>query len=213
MMRNIALLWQRSVVLGVYGMHTANGALHDVYSNQMASALRSTDTKNDLNRARFVVDRGVFHPEADDLEKTLGRADDFLKRADKVWQEYLVLPMKGDERTLATDLAAKRDTCIDSGVRALMKAIRDKDLAKIDDLAMKRMSTLYGTFDDASIKLEQFQLKSAADTFAGSPLFYDRLLNGSSAAILPGLAFIFASRVLLLCAIMTPLAQGLEPLR
>jgi methyl-accepting chemotaxis protein-1 (serine sensor receptor) len=197
-------------VLGVYGMRTANGALQEVYSNQMASALKLTDTKNYLNRARFVVDRGVFHPEADDLEKTLGRADDFLKQSDKAWQEYLALPMEGDERVLAMDLTAKRATYIDNGMRALMKAIRDKDAAKIDDLAMKRMSPLYGAFDDASIKLEQFQLKSAADTFAGSQLFYDRLLKGFSAAIVLGLAFIIASTVLLLRAIMTPLGQALK---
>jgi len=196
-------------VLGVYGMRTANGALQDVYSNQMASALKLTDTKNYLNRARFVIDRGVFHPEADDLEKTMGRADDFVKQADKSWQEYLALPMEGEERALAADLTEKRAIYIDKGMRALMKAIRDKDAAKIDELAMKRMSPLYGTFDDASVKLEQFQLKSAADTFAGSQLFYDRLLKGFSAAIVLGLVFIIASTVLLLRAIMTPLGQAL----
>jgi methyl-accepting chemotaxis protein-1 (serine sensor receptor) len=53
-----------------------------VYANQMASALKLTDTKNFLNRARFVIDRGVFHPDAPDLDKTLSRADGFMQKSD-----------------------------------------------------------------------------------------------------------------------------------
>jgi methyl-accepting chemotaxis protein-1 (serine sensor receptor) len=196
--------------VGVYGMHSANASLNEVYSNQMSSALKLTDTKNFLNRARFNLDRGIFHPEAADLEKTLARADDFMQQSDAAWKDYLALPTDPDEKALSDDLAPKRAAYIDNGMRALMKAIRDKDSAKVDDLAMKQMSALFGSFDGASTKLEQYQLKSAADTFAASQVFYDRLLKGFSAAILLGLAFITAATVLLLRAIMHPLDQALH---
>jgi methyl-accepting chemotaxis protein-1 (serine sensor receptor) len=197
-------------IVGVYGMRSANASLQDVYSNQMSSALKLTDTKNFLNRARFVIDRGVFHPDAPDLEKTLGRAEGFMKQADEAWQDYLKLPTDPAEKALSDDLVPKRAAYIDGGMRALMKVIRENNVEKIDDLAMKRMSPLFATFDDASNKLEQFQLKSAADTFAASQVFYDRLLKGFTAAIVLGLAFIVFATVLLLRAIMHPLDQALS---
>jgi len=196
-------------VVGVYGMRSANASLQDVYSNQMASALKLTDAKNFLNRARFVVDRGVFHPDAPDLEKTLSRADDFIQQSDKAWQGYLALPSDAAEKALSDELQAQRATYIDGGLRALMKAIREKNAEKIENLSMKGVSAMYGKFDEASIKLEQFQLKSAADSFEASQVFYERLLKGFTAAIVLGLAFIAAATVLLLRAIMNPLNQAL----
>lgn len=55
--------------VGINGIRTVNAALQDVYQKQMASALKLAEAKNFLNRSRFVIDRGVFHPEAPDLEK------------------------------------------------------------------------------------------------------------------------------------------------
>jgi methyl-accepting chemotaxis protein-1 (serine sensor receptor) len=196
--------------VGVYGMNRANASLQEVYTNQMVSALKLTDTKNFLNRARFVIDRGVFHPEAPDLDKTLARADGFLEQSEKSWKEYLALPTEAGEKVLSDDLAPKRATYINDGLRALMKAIKENNAAKIDELSMKRLSPMFGIFDDASVKLEQFQLKSASDTFAASQVFYDRMLKGFTAAILIGLAFIVAATVLLLKAIMKPLDQALH---
>lgn len=58
--------------VGINGIRTVNAALQDVYQKQMASALKLAEAKNFLNRSRFVIDRGVFHPEAPDLEKNAG---------------------------------------------------------------------------------------------------------------------------------------------
>ena len=195
--------------VGVYGMRTANASLQRVYTDQMASAIKLTDTMNSLNRGRFNIDKGVFHPDAADLEQTMTKAEDFFKEADTSWQAYLALPQDGEEKLLSEDLIPKRAAYIDNGLRALAAALREKNAAKIEDLAMNKVTTLYRAFNDASIKLQEFQLKEAARQFEGSQVFYERLLKGFSAAILLGLAFIIASTVLLLRAIMQPLEQAL----
>ncbi|WP_332879170.1 methyl-accepting chemotaxis protein [Massilia sp. S19_KUP03_FR1] len=196
--------------VGVYGMRSSNASLQDVYTNQMASSMKLADTKNSLNRSRFNIDKGVFHPEAPDLKATLDRAEEFIQEGDKTWQEYLALPAEAEEKALTDDLKPKRAAYIDGGLRALITGLHEQNAGKVDDLAMKRLSPLYRTFNDASVKLEQFQLKAAADTYAASQKFYDRALNGFSIAILLGLAFIVAATVLLLRAIMQPLDQALH---
>ncbi|QGZ41918.1 methyl-accepting chemotaxis sensory transducer with TarH sensor [Pseudoduganella flava] len=195
--------------VGINGIRTVNAALQDVYQKQMASALKLAEAKNFLNRSRFVIDRGVFHPEAPDLEKTLGRADGFIKDADKSWREYLAMPMDDDERALTADLDAKRTAYIDNGLRGLMDAIRSKDTARIDELAMKKLTPMFSTFDAASNKLEQYQMKSAAEHFAESQSFYDGVLKGFTAAIAIGLIVIVGATIVLLRAIMNPLDEAL----
>jgi methyl-accepting chemotaxis protein-1 (serine sensor receptor) len=196
--------------VGVYGMRSTNDSLQDVYTNQLASSMKLADTKNALNRARFNADKGVFRPDAPDLKDTLARAEEYIKEGDKSWQEYLALPSDAEEKALSDDVKLKRAAYIDGGLRALMTALSEQNAEKIDNLAMQRLSPLYRTFNDASVKLEQFQLKAAADTFAASQKFYNSALTGFSIAILLGLAFIVAATVLLLRAIMQPLDQALH---
>ena len=195
--------------VGVYGMRSANASLKEVYSDQMASAIKLTDTMNSLNRGRFNIDKGVFHADAADLEQTLVRAEEFFKEADGSWKDYLALPQNAEEKALAEDLAPKRAAYIDNGLRALIAALREQNAAKIDDLAMNRLSPLYRNFNDASVKLQNFQLKTAAHAFDNSQVFYERLLKGFSAAILIGLAFIVVATIMLLGAIMKPLGQAI----
>ena len=197
-------------VVGVYGMRSANSSLQDVYTNQMASALKLTDTKNLLNRARFNIDRGIFHADAPDVQNTLTRAEEFLQQSDVAWKEYLALPSEADEKALSDDLATKRAAYIDGALQALLKALRDKDAEKVDVLAMTKVTPLFRTYDGASVKLEQYQLTTARQTFEASQVFYDRLLKGFTAAILIGLAFIIIATIFLLRAIMRPLDQALH---
>ncbi len=195
--------------VGINGIRTVNNALQDVYQKQMASALKLAEAKNFLNRSRFVIDRGVFHPEAPDLDKTLTRADGFIKDADKAFQAYLAMPRDAEEAVLTQDLNSKRSAYIDNGLRALMQAIREQNAEKIDDLAMKRLTPMFGAFDAASNKLEEYQMKSAADHYAESQTFFDRALTGFTAAIVVGLAMIIVSTIVLLRAILRPLNQAL----
>jgi methyl-accepting chemotaxis protein-1 (serine sensor receptor) len=194
--------------LSIFGMNTVNYALKDVYSNQMASTIALANAKNFLNRSRFVIDRGVFHPEAADLEKTLGRADGFIQDADKAWKDYLALPLSDDEKTLAADLDAKRTVYV-SEMRALMAALRAQDKDKIEGLSMKTLSAQFGIFDAASVKLENYQLESAKTHYDESQSFFSGFTKGYTIALVLGAALIVFSAVRLLGAILRPLEKAL----
>jgi methyl-accepting chemotaxis protein len=194
--------------VSLFGMNKVNFALKDVYSNQMASAIMLGNSKNFLNRARFVIDRGVFHPEASDLDKTLSRAEGFIADGDKAWKEYLALPLAGEEKQLAADLDAKRTTYI-GFLRELMTAIRSQNAEKIDDLAMNKMSKEFGVFDAASNKLEKFQLTSAEEHYNHSQAFFKAFEIGFMIALAVGAILIVYSTLRLLVAILKPLRAAL----
>ena len=195
-------------VVSLFGLNKVNFALKDVYSNQMASVLILGNSKNFLNRARFVIDRGVFHPEASDLEKTLSRAEGFIVDGDKAWKEYLALPLVGEEQALAADLDKKRTVYI-GFLRELMAAIRTQNAEKIDDLAMNKMSKEFGIFDAASNKLEKYQLDGAQKHYDESQSFFGKFEIGFVIALLAAMALIAYSTLRLLSAILKPLRAAL----
>jgi methyl-accepting chemotaxis protein-1 (serine sensor receptor) len=196
--------------LGVYGMSAMNDALTDVFTNQMTSSAAIGATKNYLSRARFALDRAALHPDAADIDKTIERAEGFMADADKQWQHYLALPAADDEKVLAGKVAAMRDIYVNNGMRSIIKAIHDKDAAKIDDLASRGLSAMFRDYDAASIALDEYQMKGAdAHYLAGQSLF-SRASKLTASAVIIGVLLMVVSGVLIMRAIMRPLSQALE---
>jgi len=206
----MSLLGLMIVAIGgvsLFGINTVNVALKDVYSNQMASAIILANAKNFLNRSRFVIDRGVFHPEAADLDKTLGRADGFILDSDKAWAAYLALPLGDGEKELAAKLDGERKLYIGE-LRALMAALRAQDADKIEELSMKKLSAQFSIFDAASLKLEQYLADLAEQHYLESQSFFSGFQKGFVIVLLAAAALIVFSALRLLRAILRPLQHA-----
>jgi len=197
-------------IMGVYGMNAMNDALTDVYTNQMTSSAAIGATKNYLGRARFALDRATLHPDAADINTTLERTEGFIADADKQWQRYLALPAAADEKALADKVVATRNAYINNGMRATIKAIREHDTAKVDDLASRGLSALFRDYDTASIALDEYQMKGADAHYEASQSLFSRTSKLTVAAIVIGILLMIGSGVLIMRAIMRPLSQALE---
>ena len=195
--------------MGVYGMNATNAALNDVYTNQMTSSVAIGSTKNYLSRARFALDRAALHPDAADINSTIERAEGFIADSDKQWQRYLALPAEEDEKVLARQVAATRDAYVNNGMRAIIQAIRAQDAAKIDQLASSGLSAMFRDYDTASIALDDFQMKGADAHYAASQSLFGRTSKLTVTAIVLGMVLMVVSGVLIMRAIMDPLAQAL----
>jgi methyl-accepting chemotaxis protein-1 (serine sensor receptor) len=195
--------------LGIYGMRSNHAALEQVYSNQLASSIAINNSKNFLNRARFGLDRGVFHPDAPDNAKTIARAKGFIDDANKSWQTYLAMPRNGEEAALAKTLETERTRYINDGMLALATAIEQGNSERIEALSMKEMTALYGVFDKASVALDDYQLTTARHGFEASLALFTTLMWAAGLSVVFGLVLAIVSSVLLLRAIMRPLEQAI----
>ena len=196
-------------VLGIYGMRSNHAALEQVYSNQLASSIAINNSKNFLNRARFGLDRGVFHPDAPDVAKTITRAKGFIDDANKSWQTYLALSRSGEEAELAKTLETERTRYINDGMLALATALEQGNVERIEALSMKEMTALYGVFDKASVALDDYQLATARHEFEASLALFNTLMWAAGLSVVFGLVLAVVSSVLLLRAIMRPLEQAI----
>ncbi len=196
-------------VLGIYGMRSNHAALEQVYSNQLASSIAINNSKNFLNRARFGLDRAVFHPDAPDVAKTIARAKGFIDDANKSWQTYLTMSRDGEESALAKTLETERTRYINDGMLALATAIEQGNVERIEALSMKEMTALYGVFDKASVALDDYQLATARHEFESSLALFTTLMWAAGLSVVFGLVLAIVSSVLLLRAIMRPLEQAI----
>jgi methyl-accepting chemotaxis protein len=163
-----------------------------------------------LSRARFTLDRGVFHPEAPDVAKTLDRAANFIAESDKFWQVYLALPRDNAEEALARDLDVQRKAYIDRGLMALSKAISSHDAEQIESLSMKKLQELFGKFNTASDKLDEYQMTGAKANFDENNSLFNLLFKLFVGGVTIGAILIVVSSVTLLRAILRPLDYALK---
>ena len=194
---------------GIYGQRQEHAALEHVYSNQLASSIAINSAKNFLARARFNYDKAVFHPDAEDIGNTLKRGKDFIDDSDREWQRYLTMPRNAEEDELAKTLASERSRYITGGLLALATAVEQQDAARIDQLAMKDLTKLYGTFNKASEALDDYQMKAAKQTFDVRTQQFNVIMTVTGAAVLLGVLLAAVSSWLLLRAIMQPLNHAL----
>jgi len=196
-------------LLGIYGMREDHAALESVYSNQLASSIAINNSKNFLNRARFGLDRAVFHPDAPDVKTILERAKGFMDDSDKEWQRYLAMPQDAEEATLAKALETERSRYIKDGLLALATAVEQKDAERIDQLALKDVTALYGTFDKASVALDEYQLRIAKNSYDDSTRLFGMLMWVAGFSVVFGVLLAAVSSWLLLRAIMRPLEHAI----
>ena len=194
---------------GMIGQRQEHAALEHVYSNQLASSITINSAKNFLNRARFNYDKAVFHPDAPDVANTLKRGKSFIDDSDREWQRYLAMPRDAEEAALAKTLESERARYIADGLLALATAVEQGDAARIDQLAMKDLTKLYGTFNKASEALDDYQMDAAKQAFDERTEQFNTMMWVTGGAVLLGVLLAAASSVLLLRAIMKPLNHAL----
>ena len=195
-------------VLGIYGMRTTGAALEGTYSNEL-STVALGQARDYLARARFALDRAVAHPDAPDTPQLLERMDSFLAESDRAWATYLSMPQDAEEAALAHDVAARRQAYVNDGFRALEQAVRAHDTAHIDALFTRDIIATFGAFNDASAKLDDYQVRMTKESFEASERLHRHLMIYAIAAVVLGAVLIVGSSVLLLRAILRPLDQAL----
>ncbi|RYF03782.1 MAG: HAMP domain-containing protein, partial [Oxalobacteraceae bacterium] len=195
-------------VLSMFGMRALQTSLDDVYSNQLMSSIAINNSKNFLARTRFAIDRAALNPHAADLAATLERAHGFLVESDKAWAAYMALPQDEEERQLATIVVAKRAAYINQGLQKFADAVARGDPQAIDAIS-RGLVGVFGAYNDASNKLDDYQIKQAKSQYEDGEQLAHRGRFIALGGIALGAVLIVVASLSLIRAIMRPLDQAL----
>ncbi|WP_426114579.1 methyl-accepting chemotaxis protein [Massilia sp. PWRC2] len=204
----LAVLIAAVSVVGIIGMRSSNAALSDIFTNQMPSASAISRSNNFLARTRFTLDRAALKIDDPQIDATLARAREFTAGSDKEWAAYLALPRDSVEDALAKVAGAARAAYINDGLLGLAKAIESKDAAQVDAFMQKKLTGYFGKYNDAALKLDQFQLDDASVNFKRTQQTYQRAVTLALTMVVIAAVIMIWSGATLLRAIMLPLRQA-----
>jgi len=152
-------------VLGLSGMGRASKATHDIFENQMPSAVAIEMTESYAARERLALDRAALHAaQPDDAKKNFERAAVLHTVSEDWWKKYLAVPRDADEDKLAQAVTAKREA-----LQSVLAAYRDAIGANDHDKILSSADDLQGAFvalskaDDALSKYQFSQSKAEFD--------------------------------------------------
>ena len=159
---------------GILALNDTNAVLKNVNENSMVSMKSIMDTQIQIDRARLSIDRVAMQPDAANAADTLVRAEGFLSASDKAWAHYLALPFDDGEQAMANGVDAARQALVKDGIRAAIKALREKNQPEIDRLMLSEVTRLFRIYTDSAEKLSSYQLESATRQYNDSQTAYHR---------------------------------------
>jgi methyl-accepting chemotaxis protein-1 (serine sensor receptor) len=205
----IAMMLFAVGAMGIIGLQNTNGALEQVYSNQLVSAIAIGESQARLLQARTVLDRAVLRIDAPDIEEIVKRGEGFHEQSEKAWQKYLALPANSVEKRLSDDVAAKRAAYFKEGGQPLIAAIRAKQRAEAERLLFDKVQPLFAALNTSADALSAFQMKTASQSYDASQSAYATIRVTTIAGILVGLIMVAVAAFFLIRAITRPLEEAL----
>ena len=173
--------------MGLVGLKNTNNALKNVYSVQLASSIAIDTSIAPLLLERLALDRFVLQPNAPGAAKNIQSAAAFRAQSEAAWNAYLALPISPEEKKLSDDVAAKRKIYLRDAANPLIAVLRAGDQAEADRIEFEKMAQLFTPLHKSADNLTEFQMKTAAATYAASQSMYNIFLIMAIVGVVFGL--------------------------
>ncbi len=196
--------------MGVFGLQSTNNSLQDVYGNQLASSQAISTAITRLFQARSTIDRVLIKSSGTKNAEIFARADTLRNESDAAWKQYYALPMNADEKKLADEVTANRDTYLREGALPLIKAIQAGLFEEAELLMLEKATPLFIKMTQSAEKLQEFQMKAAAASYESSQSMFSLFRIAAIGGVLFGLFVVAIAAFFLIRAIMQPLGEMLN---
>ena len=173
-------------MVGLIGMSHSNATTHDLFTNEMPSAVSVGNAEMFMARERLSFDRAALNVGTSAAEDAIGRGALMRKTSDDAWTKYASLPQGSGEKELAGKFNEQRlamQKLIDQGYAD----VRAKDQEKIIADA-SAMQVLFNQFAKSGAELRKLQFEQANAAYEAGQASFDMFRTGCIVAILAGLA-------------------------
>ena len=222
MLRNLSIRWrlQGAIaflvlllaaigLLGQYGMRSAVGSLSEVYSNQLASSQRISESLTNMLQVRTTMDRAAIVNDPITTDTILAKAKEFRANSDAAWAKYLALPQGEAEHALSVTAAASRQALL-AKIDNFAKVLQAEEGGNAYAAAAAQVGDAFSGYRQDAEKLTAFQNTQTNALYQSATSTYSVLSGLVYAAIaIAALAALLTVRNLLK-AITVPLDSALS---
>ncbi|SAK44222.1 methyl-accepting chemotaxis sensory transducer [Caballeronia pedi] len=194
-------------MVGLIGMSRSNSVTHNLFTNEMPSAVSVGNAEMFMARERLSFDRAALNVGTPGAEDAIGRGALMRKTSDDAWTIYAGLPQGPDEKQLANKFNEQRlalQKLIDDGYAD----VRAKDQAKILADA-SAMQAAFNDFAKTGAALRKLQFEQAKASYDAGEEIFGMFRIGCIVAILVGVAAAFYTWISLRRRISRPLDAAL----
>ena len=167
-----ALLVLGACAIGLYGVTQTNASLKTVYEDRTVPAMQLGEISRLLMENPPLLTDTVDHPTPEVIAKNLSQIDANLAQAAKRWDAYMAGRLKPKEMELAQAVDALRKKYLDSGLQPVVKAIRDNDIMRAQEIVALKLPALYAPVSARIKELLLLQVEIARQEFEASQAGY-----------------------------------------
>ncbi len=195
---------------GLIGISQSNAALKTVYEDRTVPIGQLSEVQRNLLRIRLRLDAALFNPTPEAIKGALNEAVAGTQEIDTVWKAYMATSLTTEEAALAKSFEEARAKYEQSALKPVVEALTAGNTDEAKRLVSSSMIPQYAPVRKSIEGLINLQLDVAKQEFDAAVARYERIRNGSIAAIVLSIAFAFFFGWTLVRGITRSVAQAME---
>jgi methyl-accepting chemotaxis protein-1 (serine sensor receptor) len=173
--------------MGLYGTSKANDAMHGVYDDRLVPLGELSVIGGRLASNRIAMLRAMLNPTAEEIAKGIAAVESSTAEADRQWSAYVGTYLTPEEKKLADEFVALRQTYLKEALHPAMAALKSNDLVQAKKIFLEVVPTFIRPVEAKLAALMQLQLDVAQAETKASASRYALIRALSLALIASGL--------------------------
>ncbi|MBA5606993.1 Tar ligand binding domain-containing protein [Duganella sp. FT3S] len=194
---------------GLFSLQTSNSAVKTIYDDRLVALGQLDRIIRGLNRSQLAIASSATQDPAQ-LPTMVEAVVNNRLEVDKIWDEYTATYLTPEEKQLAEQFVAARQTFVREGVEPAVAAARTGDMAGMTEILHQKVMPLYAKVRTPLNDLIALQLTVAKGEYDRSQQQYQRFRIVVCVVLLAALALAIIFGAWLLRAITQPLAQAVQ---
>ncbi|WP_296444582.1 methyl-accepting chemotaxis protein [Rhodoferax sp. UBA5149] len=196
--------------LGLFGISTANEALHSVYEDRTVPMGQIANVQENLLRNRLAIANSLANPIPEEITKNTAEVDTNIAEISTVWAAYMATTLTTEEAKIAKKFAEDRAKLVQDGIQPAVVALRANDLEGAKSLVFGKIRPLWAPVRDGMAALMKLQIDEAKKEYDAAVARYAMIRIAAIAAIVTGVLFAFLFGLALVRGISRSLSQAMD---
>lgn len=193
-------------VMGYFALRDANEAFDDVYQNRLMPITQIGVILQRMQSSRTQMLLALQHdPESPfakmhdhPLDQHLDAINNNARIVSETWRDYLATKIDADEKRLADDFTAKRETYVNEGINPILNLLKAGKYHEANELMLKATNRTFTAAREAAEALEGLQSTLAKNLHEQAEARYERFTTTAGIIVLAAIGLsIFMSWVII----------------
>ncbi|MDP3877561.1 MAG: methyl-accepting chemotaxis protein [Methylobacter sp.] len=196
--------------MGLFGMSKASEGLRTVHDDRMLPSNYIFQVQKLLLTNRLHIGAGLVHANSELIQKKLIEVEQNIADSNRIWAAYIGSGLDSSEKKLAERVESDINRFVNEGLRPVILALRNSDIALASQLIDNKVNPLYEPLSEGIQNLLQLQVSIAKQESEASQSRYYNTRELAGILMLSGVVLVLWLSFSLLRSIARPLNAAIS---